>query len=525
MPYVNESAGAAFKKVLDFINFSAKNFSDTKNSKYSSKNSVGLRSNSIMSASKDLVMSFPVLCSDAISASTACMVSKAIERNCVTTLQLLFSATYLSGNNGQEVLKKFHNNIKTDINMDDFLDIVDSLEGMKGYRLESKTYDYRSNNYPNLAVDMVNEVKLNNSQFYPVTSFSETSINSYEISQGYNGRSRVSLNVLKEALGDNDYINVNGINIPRSQAEFDANERKAADERQRTANSAAQSKTRSRAEKEKFEFEQNKYGRDYAYRKAHDEKVFNQDKAEFDYRVALDKQKAGGAEFFRRQLLDQDVKKFNELVPSMIIVRYNVTDPSNRYNMAIEQEFIAGVKTRLIPVTSEEIIDRLNVLFVNKPSRLNWVRATTGEISFMKDFVLGLDQAKIDAKRDSKLSKTSPIWRSLQYRSSKSGINRLRKNKANDAGAITTLVITQEEVNYLKQNFGVDLSNPTKAAYVLEQYNFMGLVIVDETFEVARFLFDGGTYFEDLSFASLEKETGDNSYKKVVNLISKINRG
>ena len=59
----------------------------------------------------------------------------------------------------------------------------------------------------------------------------------------------------------------------------------------------------------------------------------------------------------------------------------------------------------------------------------------------------------------------------------------------------------------------------------MESYNLMGLVIVDESVEVARFLFDGEKYFQDYSFGSLERETGDSSYKKVINLISKINRG
>jgi hypothetical protein len=59
----------------------------------------------------------------------------------------------------------------------------------------------------------------------------------------------------------------------------------------------------------------------------------------------------------------------------------------------------------------------------------------------------------------------------------------------------------------------------------MDAYNFMDVVIVDENFEVARFLFDSGNYFEDISFAMLERESGDSSYKKVINLISKINRG
>ena len=138
---------------------------------------------------------------------------------------------------------------------------------------------------------------------------------------------------------------------------------------------------------------------------------------------------------------------------------------------------------------------------------------------------MGIEQAKIVAKRNSSLSKTSPIWRTLQHRSAKSTMNRLRRNKANDAGAITTLVLNATEVNALKKAYNIDLYNISTVQEVMENYNFMGVVIVDEDMEVARFLFDGEKYFQDISFTSLERETGDGSYKKVVNLISKINRG
>src|SRR5574344_799732 len=77
----------------------------------------GLDRSSIMKASKDLIMSFPVICSDTITPQTAIMITKAVERNCVTTLQLLFSSAYLSGSNGREILKQWHNNMDNSFNM------------------------------------------------------------------------------------------------------------------------------------------------------------------------------------------------------------------------------------------------------------------------------------------------------------------------------------------------------------------------------------------------------------------------
>ena len=229
-------------------------------------------------------------------------------------------------------------------------------------------------------------------------------------------------------------------------------------------------------------------------------------------------------EYFSKQLMDNDVRKCNELVPSLLIIRYHQVDATTNANILVENQFIAGVKARLYPETSANIINKVSDAFNNNRGKLGWIKASTGEISFMKDFLLGISKAKISAKEDN-YSKVSPIWRHLKYRSNKSVLNRLIKGRTNDAGAITTLVVSSEEVDYMKKEYDIDLTNVKTAQKVMDAYNFMGVVIVDENFEVARFLFDGGNYYEDISFAMLEREGNDSSYKKVINLISKINRG
>ena len=95
-------------------------------------------------------------------------------------------------------------------------------------------------------------------------------------------------------------------------------------------------------------------------------------------------------------------------------------------------------------------------------------------------------------------------------------------NQTNDAAAITTLVVSQQLVNLIKKEYDVDLANVKTASMIMDSYNLLCLCIVDESMEVARFLYDGDSYYEDLSFNSLERETGDGSYKKVINLLSKM---
>ena len=568
---------STFKKILDTAIGIG---SDVKNEYKQNKNTIrrnsmnSLNRSSIMRASKDLVMTFPVLCTDTVQVSTASMITKAIERNCVTTLQLLFASANLSGENGLDVLAKWHTNFDNDMDIDEYMDAMDALATTSKYVYQNK--DMMKAKFNDIRESMIKECKENN-QYFPESSFSESSISCYLVEDS---RSK-ELSIIKEGQYNNFYLDddyvydtldqqpksVNQADIDYKYQNYKLDREKYDNEKQRQG-----AQDIYRADKDKKDYEQREKQRKaqqrnfdrqfnqradeinrqqqnfekqfnqrqdqinvdqdqkqqqidlqydkFKYDRDQDERVFNQnqEKINFDQRMRA---VSSRRELFQKQLLDSDVKKCNELVPSMMIINYLAPDPTGNSPTSIEREFIAGVKARLISCSSNEIIDRIRSIQKNKPNRLNLIRATTKEISFCKDFIAGIDQAKIDAKRNSKLSKNSAIWRSLQARSTKSGINRLKKNRANDAGAITTLVVSDEEVNYLIKEDGIDLNNPMTAKSIMEAYNLMGFVIVDEQTEVAKFLFDGEKYFQEFAFNTLERETGDNSYKKVVNLLSR----
>jgi hypothetical protein len=228
---------------------------------------------------------------------------------------------------------------------------------------------------------------------------------------------------------------------------------------------------------------------------------------------------------FTQQLLDNDAKKCNELVPSLMIVRYLApyTDAGGCEGK-VYQQFVAGVKARLIPMDTYDIIERINTKNKDRAGLLNFIRATTKETSFVKDYLLAIDRAKIDAKKNSIKNRSARIWKTLEKRATKSVWKRLI-GKTNDAACITTLVVSQQAVNVLKKEYGANLADVKTASAIMDAYNLLCIVIVDEATEVARFLYDADQWYEDLSFNTLERESGDGSYKKVINLLSKMNRG
>lgn len=220
------------------------------------------------------------------------------------------------------------------------------------------------------------------------------------------------------------------------------------------------------------------------------------------------------------RIMDSDVKKANELVPSMLYVNYTYT---GKDGYPVPTSFVVGIKAKLYVVDGEDIMDRLEIKHSDKNLLLNLIRVGTKELSFFRDFIFAIDRAKIDAMAQSKRGSSSRMWKVLERRALKSKIRR-GFNMVNDATAITTLVITQEEVEYLKKTRYIDVENPRIISRIMDAYNMMGFVIVDESLEIAKFLYDDGTgHFEVITFNNLEREQRDNT-KKIVNLMSKMSR-
>ena len=88
-------------------------------------------SGSIAKRASNLVLVFPVIVSGSMSISTAILISKAIERKCVSLLQILFSSVQLNNTDDlQDYLGRFHKNLNLKQRMDlgDFMDLMRELD-------------------------------------------------------------------------------------------------------------------------------------------------------------------------------------------------------------------------------------------------------------------------------------------------------------------------------------------------------------------------------------------------------------
>ncbi len=424
---------------------------------------------SISAASSNLTLVFPVIVSKNINIENAAMITKAIERKATSMLQILFSAISVSDSKDAiEYVKQFHQNLKldSDVTVDTFIDAMDKFiiqnESNDNFIYDKELYaaireDMKNINY--VLPDNISESGINNFSMYPQYKF---------------GSSRI----IKEITEDE--------------------------------------KEAKRAEREakRDEMEANRDRRE-ANKNLRDSISSIYDIAKKNTEIAKNNQ-----DRFRNQIVDSDVKKANELVPTTMIINF----VSMNSGIAIPTSCVIGIKAKLYPIDSEDIINRIIIKNQDNNGFQKFIRASTREISFFKDFIFAIDRAKMDALSSSKRGSSSKLWKVLERRALKGKVRRTL-GQINDATSITTLVVSQEEVEYLKKSENINVENPKVIRGIMESYGLMSFVIVDESMEVAKFIFDTGEdIYENLAFSSLEREANDSSYKKVINLMTKMSR-
>ena len=485
---------------------------------------------SIARASNDLICVFPVLASRNIAIENQAMISKAIEKNCVAMLQMLFSALQLSdARDAFEYIAQLHTNINKSsklMDLDDVIQVADTI-GITDAAIQIGA------KVDNSIVEQVKK-DMRNLNFYFEDTISDKSIaEGFTCNLDPNGQYIVQVEtrtLLREddenGIDDDSILDWNtrnhyddaieklgGINNALKK-ELNRDEKIIKHlERERTTYTRGMEKLLSQ--------EKDRNAKLYAdYEKQHAE---NNDLKAGKSRIEAKKYIANTTkdtvDTLSKQVLNTEYKKANELMPTMMVINFK-SKTDNGYETV--DSAVIGVKAKLYPMSSEDMITHL----VAKSKDANWVqkfiKASTREISFFKDFLFAIDKAKIDALSLSRKGSSNKMWKVLERRAAKSKWNRLMA-KSNDSTAITTIMISQNEVDFIKKEYQIDISDVYNTRILMEAYNLLGICIVDESLEIAKFMWDTGEdLWETVAFSNLERESNDNTYKKVVNLMTKV---
>ena len=563
MDSLREANSYGFDDMVDM----AKGLSNVATQRY--QNTSGNNSysySSIARAASKLIAVFPVLTSRTVSMSSAHAVSKYIEQiSCQFFMLALQQANISNVKNGIDYLRNFHQNLDLgDDNSNAIIATMQSwLDAYERGTFENATISGAMNAeaFAEASVDpfmfQADNVKISSTDIRDLvnlmhenanievldTNLNPVSVNDYIVREFANGTYKVTmgymdLNEAKKYTGKvkNNYNNGNNQNSgnnsqnnnqnqqrdysgyidARKQASDYEDQKARAREDQRHNNQTAEETQRhNNKEAEQKQQLANQEKLDHAKRKAEEEKAAKE-RADSQYNTQRAQQFRYGSAMI---LKDQDIKKMNDAVPSILVVRFYQRD-NNGGISDIPTEFLIGVKSKIVPITTTEILRR--IMNDNKDGQkfLKFMRTITGELK-ASEVILGLSRITDDVKSYKVKGARGDLWTLLQNRAA-AAKSQIKSGKHNDFSAITTVLISQEDVDELYREENLDISDPKNALRFMSSYNLMGFAIVDDSNEVLHLLLDNGSKsFEDISYTMLERETQDGgTYKKLINLMA-----
>lgn len=207
------------------------------------------------------------------------------------------------------------------------------------------------------------------------------------------------------------------------------------------------------------------------------------------------------------KMSENDVKKLNDMVPYAIELKLLASKGDSAFSQWVN--FVVGVKTTLHLAKSDILEMNLVDVLKNRNPKFNFIRWTTGEISFFKDILLHMDDINFDIANKS--DRTGKFVSSLKKMKKKYlkvgtfGVNRM--------APFATIVISSSTYQDIKDRFGFDLKNMTFASKVMSELFLMCFVVLDDVTHTCDILVDGQSDFQTYSLETLEREVTMNSNK------------
>ena len=548
---LNEDAGTV-TAVFDLAMGISKAVAKNKNKKVYSYSSLA-------KAASSLIAIFPVLVSRTIEAKVAQNISKFIEQKACSLFTLaLQQANISTAQSGVEYLKNFHQNL--DIGGAGVDTVVRTMQAWIGgitdgaaldecgymyeaaYNRIGKDLYYDDLLYPDYHLK-INQVNINQI----MESVQNISNNKYIDTNSYNTASLEDLNVIHEIRAKyrkkpvedipDEYWNrhyrtkKNKINAP-IDIQRKARENYAKDmEDDRAFRKENFERGRRIKREDKLDKEHDSDRRYELDKRARLDKEHKEDRTyELEKRSRMDKdyQKDREYELQVRDaeqlarissgrnvefLKDQDIKKMNDAIPSLLVVRFYQSTTAT-----VATEFIIGVKSRMIPVTTAEVLRRIMNDNKDGKSFLNLMRTITGELK-VSDFLFNLGRIKEDIRSCRVKGAYGDTWNLLKNRAD-AAKEQVKYGRRNDYAAITTVLISKADADELFRAENFDITDVRNALHFMESYNLMAFGIVDEATESFRILFDDDSRtFEEISFMMLERES-NREYKKLIQLMA-----
>ena len=459
--------------------------------KFISKKNPSIKS--ITRANKDLTMTFPVMASNTVDPASAQLVSRALERKFVTLTQMLLSAISItSSKDAIDHLKNVHSNLDLSslFDVDDYLAVSQEATANHIFDAAEIKAVYEAFRQERLHAKPINHLRESLMDDMMDRMRQDPKFNANIADARFNN------------LSDEDKARaVNLLNTDTATRNRDLTRQNRTLTQQ--LNDIERNEGRMRRNFARTQSQSNKRIKDL--RQSNDNLQSRLDDIRNNTRAGLTK-----------LAKDQDYKKANELQPTLLQIQFISTNDNND---PITVDAYVGIKTKIYCVDSADIANHIVSKRSYNFSLYNLIKATSGEIEFWRDFVFAIKKAKIDAVSNTHRGSSSKLWKVLERRALASKINRFMSAR-NDATAITTLMVSAYDVEMLRKMEDIDISDSRVARKLMDDYNLVGIVIVDDSTESAKIIFDtGDDEYEPYTFKTLKRDD-KMDYKQMIQLLA-----
>lgn len=459
--------------------------------KFISKKNPSIKS--ITRANKDLTMTFPVMASNTVDPASAQLVSRALERKFVTLTQMLLSAISItSSKDAIDHLKNVHSNLDLSslFDVDDYLAISQEATANHIFDAAEIKAVYEAFRQERLHAKPINHLRESLMDDMMDRMRQDPKFNANVADARFNN------------LSDEDKARaVNLLNTDTATRNRDLTRQNRTLTQQ--LNDIERNEGRMRRNFARTQSQSNRRINDL--RQSNDNLQSRLDDIRNNTRAGLTK-----------LAKDQDYKKANELQPTLLQIQFISTNDNND---PITVDAYVGIKTKIYCVDSADIANHIVSKRSYNFSLYNLIKATSGEIEFWRDFVFAIKKAKIDAVSNTHRGSSSKLWKVLERRALASKINRFMSAR-NDATAITTLMVSAYDVEMLRKMEDIDISDSRVARKLMDDYNLVGIVIVDDSTESAKIIFDtGDDEYEPYTFKTLKRDD-KMDYKQMIQLLA-----
>lgn len=459
--------------------------------KFISKKNPSIKS--ITRANKDLTMTFPVMVSNTVDPASAQLVSRALERKFVTLTQMLLSA--ISITNSKDAIDHLKN-IHANLDLTSFFDVDDYL-AVSQEATANHIFDATE-------VKAVYEAfRQERLRAKPINHLHESLMDDMmaQMRQDPNFNTAVASNTFNNLSDDDKLRAVRMLDTDTATRNRDlSNQNRDLNQRLRD-----------------IERNEGRMRRNFARTQAQSNRRINDlRQSNNNLQSRLDDIRNNTRAGLTKLAKDQDYKKANELQPTLLQIQFISTNDNND---PITVDAYVGIKTKIYCVDSADIANHIVSKRSYNFSLYNLIKATSGEIEFWRDFVFAIKKAKIDAVSNTHRGSSSKLWKVLERRALASKINRFMSAR-NDATAITTLMMSAYDVEMLRKMEDIDISDSRVARKLMDDYNLVGIVIVDDSTESAKIIFDtGDDEYEPYTFKTLKRDD-KMDYRQMIQLLA-----